>query len=378
MTFVTTQNQAPFQDQAPVAKSPELKTVPPVSKPLYRLTTELSLHHAAFKPSYAYPLGEHTSDHGFHNIKNKENGHTHHYNFDLFDWLLTRKPAKWPNWEEQHSNVLDKPVARPDAPLDDWKVWFVGHATVLIQIGPYNFLTDPVWADHVSPTPYFGPKRVRAAGVALTDLPTIDAILLSHNHYDHLDLASLKWLYQRDRMPIYAGLVNAQYLPDYMNVIELDWWQESRFLPDDRIKIVFTPAQHFSGRGLKDRDKSLWGGLSIITDNNDHCFFAGDTGYSPHFSQIFERLGAPRLALLPIGAYEPRHIMREMHMNPADAVQAHIDLHAKKSLAIHHRTFQLTDEAINQPLLDLAEALTKANIFDDSFFSLLEGNGLST
>lgn len=371
MTFVTTKYQAL------VAKSSKLKTMLPFSQPVNRLTTELSLHHAAFKPSYEYPVGEHTSDHGFHNIKNKHNGHTHHYNFDLFDWLLTRKPAKWPLWEEHHDTVLDKPVARPDAALDDWKVWFVGHATVLVQIGPYNFLTDPVWADHVSPSPWLGPKRVRPAGVALTDLPTIDAILLSHNHYDHLDLASMKWLYQRDRMPIYAGLVNAQYLPDYMHVIELDWWQESRFLQDDRIKIVFTPAQHFSGRGLKDRDKSLWGGLSILVNNKDHCFFAGDTGYSPHFSQIFERLGAPRLALLPIGAYEPRHIMREMHMNPADAVQAHLDLQARKSLAIHHRTFQLTDEAINQPLLDLAEALTKAAIVDDSFFSLLEGAGLS-
>lgn len=345
------------------------------SIPVLRLQTQLSIHHATFKPSYEYPVSEHTSDHGFHNIKNKLNGHINHYNFDLLDWLITRQPAKWPIWEESSPAVTEKPVARPSAALDDWKVWFVGHATALIQIGPYNFLTDPVWADHVSPAPWLGPKRVRPAGVALSDLPPIDAVLLSHNHYDHLDLASLKWLYQRDRMPIYAGLVNRQYLPNYMNVIEMDWWQDSKFMQDDRIKIVFTPAQHFSGRGLKDRDKSLWGGLSIITDQ-DHCFFAGDTGYSQHFSQIFERLGAPRLALLPIGAYEPRHIMREMHMNPDDAVQAHLDLRAKKSLAIHHRTFQLTDEAINQPLLDLADALTKEKIFDESFVSLLEGHAL--
>lgn len=336
------------------------------------LKTQMSIHHAVFQPSYEYPLVEHASEHGFHNLTKKETGYTHHYNFDLVDWLLTRQPAKWPQWEESAIGI-EKPVARPNAALDDWKVWFIGHATVLVQIGPYNFLTDPVWSMHVSPAAGFGPKRVRPAGFALQDLPPIDAILLSHNHYDHLDLASIKWLYQRDRMPIYAGLVNRQYLPFYMQVIELDWWQQGVFMPDDRIKIVFTPAQHFSGRGLKDRDKALWGGFSVLTDK-DHFFFAGDTGYSTHFSDIYEKLGTPRLALLPIGAYEPRHIMKEMHMNPYDAVQAHIDLKAKQSLAIHHRTFQLTDEAINQPLLDLADALTQAKINSQQFFSLLEGH----
>lgn len=336
------------------------------------LKTQMSIHHAVFKPAYEYPIVEHATEHGFHNLSKKDTGYTHHYNFDLFDWLLTRQPAKWPHWEEP-IQLEEKPTARPDADLNDWKVWFIGHATVLVQIGPYNFLTDPVWSMHVSPAAGFGPKRVRAAGFELQDLPPIDAILLSHNHYDHLDLASIKWLYQRDRMPIYAGLVNRQYLPSYMNVIELDWWEKGVFLPDDRVQIVFTPAQHFSGRGLKDRDKALWGGFSVLTDK-DHFFFAGDTGYSDHFSQIYDRLGSPRLALLPIGAYEPRHIMKEMHMNPYDAVQAHIDLQAAQSLAIHHRTFQLTDEAINQPLLDLADALTQAQINHKQFFSLLEGH----
>jgi L-ascorbate metabolism protein UlaG (beta-lactamase superfamily) len=348
------------------------KKSPPKQKST-ALKTHMSIHHATFKPIYEYPVVEHATEHGFHNLTKKEVGYTHHYNFDLFDWLLTRQPAKWPKWEDA-PEPTEKPVARPDAPLDDWKVWFIGHATVLIQIGPYNFLTDPVWSTHVSPAAGFGPKRVRAAGFELKDLPHIDAILLSHNHYDHLDLASLKWLYQRDRMPIYTGLVNRQYLPFYMQVIEMDWWQQNAFLLDDRVQIVFTPAQHFSGRGLKDRDKALWGGLSILTDK-DHFFFAGDTGYSEHFSHIYQKLGAPRLALLPIGAYEPRHIMKEMHMNPYDAVQAHIDLNAKQSLAIHHRTFQLTDEAINQPLLDLADAMTQAKINAEQFFSLVEGYG---
>lgn len=335
------------------------------------LTTSISVHHAMFLPLYTYTTAEHATENGFHNLNAKHIGHTSDYNFNLMDWLLARQPAIWPQWEE-HSEILDKPQDRPHATLDDWKVWFVGHATVLIQIGPYNFLTDPVWSMHVSPIPGFGPKRVRPAGIRLDDLPTIHAVLLSHNHYDHLDIASLKWLHQRDQMPIYAGLVNRQYLPDDMNVIELDWWQEIAFYADKRLPIVFSPAQHFSGRGLKDRDKALWGGFSVLTDK-DHMYFAGDTGYENHFSQVYQRLGAPRLALLPIGAYEPREVMKEMHMNPYDAVQAHIDLNAKQSLAIHHRTFQLTDEAINQPLLDLADALAQAKIYNQSFFSLLEG-----
>lgn len=337
------------------------------------LTNSISVHHTIFTPLYEYQEAEHATEKGFHNLNAKHIGHTSDYNFNLLDWL-SRQPAAWPSWEE-HAAPHEKPKNRPHAALDDWKVWFVGHATVLVQIGPYNFLTDPVWSSHVSPVPGFGPKRVRPAGISLDDLPTIHAVLLSHNHYDHLDIATLKKLHERDHMPIYAGLVNRQYLPDNMNVIELDWWQSLPFHLNNKLRIVFSPAQHFSGRGLMDRDKALWGGFSVLTDK-DHMYFAGDTGYADHFEQVYDRLGAPRLALLPIGAYEPREIMKEMHMNPYDAVQAHLDLRARQSLAIHHRTFQLTDEAINQPLLDLAEALAQAKIYDHSFFSLLEGHAV--
>jgi L-ascorbate metabolism protein UlaG (beta-lactamase superfamily) len=287
------------------------------------------------------------------------------------EWLINRRKAKWPIWEV-NTPVGTLPHARPDAPITDWKVWFVGHATVLVQIGPYNFLTDPVWGMRASPAAFAGPKRVRPAGIALEDLPPIDAILLSHNHYDHLDQASLEWLYARDRMPIYAGIGNGQYLDPHMRVIELDWWESIHFHKDDRLKVVFTPAQHFSGRGLKDSNRALWGGVSILTPD-DHLFFAGDTGYAQHFTEVRERLGAPRLALLPIGAYEPRAVMHAMHMNPTDAVQAHQDLQATQSLAIHHRTFQLTDEAMNQPLLDLANALNRANLPAHAFATPTEG-----
>ncbi len=337
------------------------------------LFTRSSVEHALLKPNFSYLLTDHSNADGFFNINPASRSDDTHRSTAMYEWLLFRKPARWP-LVEPFFNPTDKPQTRPDASLDDWKVWFVGHATVLIQIGRYNFLTDPVWAERASPLRNFGPKRVRAAGIALTDLPRIDAVLLSHNHYDHLDLASLEWLHQRDHMPIYTGLANRCYFPEYMQVIEMDWWQKIPFAVDEHIEIAYTPAQHFSGRGLKDRNKALWGGLSVLTPNG-HCFFAGDTGYSPHFKQIQQQFGAPRLALLPIGAYEPRKIMRSVHMNPADAVQAHLDLQAKQSLSIHYRTFQLTDEAMNQPLIELATALTHAQVTDGSFFNLLEGYG---
>ncbi len=331
------------------------------------LKTQLSMGEGWFVPTFDYPDVPHATRTRFRNISKVPDRE-----ITVLEWLLNRQKAPWPIWEE-NIPYHALPVARPDADLSDWQAWFVGHSTVLVQIGPYHFLTDPVWAMRTSFVPFAGPRRVRPAGIALADLPRIDAILLSHNHYDHMDLASLNWLYQRDRMPIYAGLVNSQYLPSDMHVIELDWWQSIPFHKDDRLTITFSPAQHFSGRGIKDNNMALWGGLSVHTAD-DHFYFGGDTGYADHFKDVYTRLGAPRLALLPIGAYEPRGVMRAMHMNPADAVQAHLDLHATCSLAIHHRTYQLTDEAIHQPLLDLADAMARAGLKAEDFVAPLEGH----
>lgn len=342
----------------------------PIDQTHYSLATQLSVQHGLLKSTFDYNDNSHTHAQGFFHpwrLPQRQGSH-------VLSWLMTRRPAQWPIWQE-NPPLTDLPSARPDALLHDWKIWFIGHVTCLIQIGKYNFLTDPVWAMRASPVGFAGPKRVRPAGLALEQLPKIDAVLLSHNHYDHMDLAALNWLHQRDQMPIYTGLANAQYLPQSMNVIEMDWWDQVSLPNAPEVQIVFTPAQHFSGRGLRDGNQALWGGLSILTPD-DHLFFAGDTGHSQHFAEIKQRLGAPRLALLPIGAYEPRAIMRAMHMNPADAVQAHLDLAAKRSLAIHYRTFQLTDEAMNQPLLDLAAALTEQQLPADCFYTPTEGQML--
>lgn len=318
------------------------------------------------RPAHQLPKSDHYNGKHFFNL------HRHARDIgDVFTWLRTRKPARWPGWAENEKFPL--PATRLSTQLRDWRVTFINHATVLIQIGPYNLITDPVWSERVSPFKNMGPRRIRAAGVALKDLPPIDVILLSHNHYDHLDLATLKFLEKRDHPQIVTGLGNAALLHanGIKHVSELDWWD---CVEHRELKIHFTPAQHFSGRGVRDRDMTLWGGLWVETEAGS-LFFAGDTGYGPHFKEIAERLGNPRLALLPIGAYEPRWFMGPVHMNPEDAVLAHCDLDARESLAIHFNTFQLTDERIDQPVLDLAAALQKQEVDAATFLVLKEGEG---
>jgi L-ascorbate metabolism protein UlaG (beta-lactamase superfamily) len=337
----------------------------------FQLPTESSYSHTWRKPVFKYLHSEHFNGQRFCNLEPRSAGRGR---AELFKWLLTRKSYTWDvNSERETAEFFAHPRAiphqRPDAALDDWQVWFVGHATVLLQIGPYNFLTDPVWCEHVSPFQSAGPKRVIPAGIALEDLPPIDAVLLSHNHYDHMDLATLDWLHVEYEMPIYTGLGNAWYLPKKYNVIEMDWWQSEFFA---ELKIVYTPAQHGSGRGFRDQNHALWGGFSILYEQH-HCFFAGDTGYSPHFKEIKKQLGEPRIALLPIGAYEPRELMRYMHMNPEDAFHAHQDLHAKCSVAIHYRTFQLTDEGRDEPEKNLHEIINHSSKLINPFICLREG-----
>lgn len=331
-----------------------------------QLRTERPRDSLLARPARRYPDSDHCRDGKFFNADHPERALK-----QVFTWLRTRQPSRWPGWEDNPK--FPPPPARLSSQLRDWRVTFVNHATVLLQVGPYNLLTDPVWSERVSPFRNLGPRRVRAAGVALAELPRIDVVLLSHNHYDHLDLATLRFLEQRDGAHVVTGLGNAALLHanGIHRVTELDWWQS---VEHEELKIHFTPAQHFSGRGLRDRDMTLWGGLWVETAAGGF-FFAGDTGYGPHFKAIAEKLGRPRLALLPIGAYEPYWFMGPVHMNPDDAVRAHCDLDARASLAIHFNTFQLTDEPIRQPVIDLQAALLKHGVEPENFFVLKEGEG---
>jgi N-acyl-phosphatidylethanolamine-hydrolysing phospholipase D len=258
-------------------------------------------------------------------------------------------------------------------------VTWVGHATVLVQLAGFNLLTDPMFSERASPVDFAGPRRQQPPGIELRDLPRIDIVLLSHNHYDHCDVDSLRRLNRQVGGPplfiVPLGLKAWMAGLQISNVIELDWWQSHRTA---QLEVIFTPTQHGSGRGLMDRNRTLWGGFAVIAPDL-HLFFAGDTGYSKDFAEISRRLadrqkdGGFDLALLPIGAYEPRWFMAEQHVDPVEALRIHIDLRAKRSMGIHWGTFELSDEALDKPPADLALARRTMGLPEDEFFVLAIG-----
>jgi L-ascorbate metabolism protein UlaG (beta-lactamase superfamily) len=271
---------------------------------------------------------------------------------DFFTLLKWKWSSKRKDWDQDIKQKQYKPELKS---VKD-KYTFIGHATVLIQVDGVNILTDPIFSDRASPITFLGPKRVRPPSVKIDDLPVIDAVLISHNHFDHLDLDSLKKLSQKfPKMIILIGLANGKLLQSngLTQFKELDWWESYEF---QHLKIAFTPSMHWSARGLFDRFETLWGSY-FIQAKNKKIYFAGDTGYGRHFKLIEEKYGSVDVALLPIGAYEPRWFMQNYHTNPHEAVQAMIDLKAKKAFGIHFDTFQLADEEYGQAPRDLAKAL---------------------
>lgn len=273
------------------------------------------------------------------------------------------------------------PERQPDAPqlqlaadlgANQVALTFVNHATMLIQIRGYNIITDPVWSDRIGALGLAGPRRVIAPGIPFDQLPRIDLILISHNHYDHLDLPTLKRLAKRDAPATFAPLGDGPLLRSagLARVQEFDWWQSAELAPD--LRVTFTPAQHNSGRGLFDARRSLWGGF-MIQHGDRRIFFAGDTAYHSHFTEIRRRLGAPDVALLPIGSYEPADMMRPYHMNPAEAVQAQLDLGARYAAPIHYGAFHMTAERVDQPIKDLAAARQALGVPEDRFPIFPEG-----
>jgi L-ascorbate metabolism protein UlaG (beta-lactamase superfamily) len=282
--------------------------------------------------------------------------------------MLREPRSRWPrSVENEGVSQLNETLA-----IDDIAVTFVNHATFLIQIGGIAILTDPIWSERASMFRWAGPRRVRKPGVAFDDLPKIDLILLSHNHYDHLDLATLKRLRQVFSPTVLVAAGDARLVGPlgFKDMRELDWWDET--LIGEELRVAFVPAQHTSARGLFDRQRSLWGGY-MIKSRGRLIYFSGDSGYSRHFSDIKLRLGSPDIAMLGIGAYEPRWFMKPIHMNPAEAVRAHGDLGAKHSIGMHFGTFQLTPEAIHQPQADLNAARSQSRISDQEFVTLHEG-----
>lgn len=269
-------------------------------------------------------------------------------------WGLRREHTAWP----ELTGI--EPGPKPPERVGDGelRVTFVGHATVLVQLDGVAFLTDPIWSERCSPFSSLGPKRVRPPGIRFEDLPPIDFVVVSHNHYDHMDVPTLKRLAARfPAMEIFVGLGNAAFLRSQglKGVVELDWWQSVR---RGGLEVMAAPAEHFSNRGLCDRNANLWSGF-VVKGKGGPVYFAGDTGMGPHFAQLRERVGTLRLALLPIGAYLPRWLMAPVHLSPQEAVEAHLELGAAISMGMHYGTFDLSDETPGQAERELHEAMAQ-------------------
>jgi L-ascorbate metabolism protein UlaG (beta-lactamase superfamily) len=285
----------------------------------------------------------------------------------IFEWLTHREKTAWPKWIS-----ISRGAPPPERlAVGELRVTFVNHATVLLQIDELNVLTDPIWSDRASPVQFAGPRRHRAPGIRFEDLPPIDVILLSHNHYDHLDTRTLHRLRRRDAPTIYCPLGVAARLRrlGFHSIVELDWWQHQPFREVD---IHCVPAQHFSARGLFDRNRTLWCGWHIEGANGG-ILFAGDTGFGPHFAEIATRFPAPHLALLPIGAYRPRWFMGPVHMGPEEALDAHTILKPLASIPIHYGTFSLADDGEGEPVHHLRSLLAECP--EQTWRVLQEGEG---
>ncbi|HEX7139130.1 MAG TPA: MBL fold metallo-hydrolase [Vicinamibacterales bacterium] len=273
--------------------------------------------------------------------------------------MLAQPRAPWP----AHVPVT---VRRPP-PRDDASavVTFIGHSTFLIQTPLGTVVTDPVYSERASPVTFAGPRRVRMPAVDFENLPPISVVLLSHNHYDHCDRRTLRAIESRWHPLVVTPVGNGRLLKSMRigRVEELDWWQDAS---DSPVPVTLTPAQHFSARTPFDRNRALWGGF-VVTSGSRRIFFAGDSGYAPHFTDVRTRCGRLDLALLPIGAYEPRWFMRDIHMNPEEAVKAHLDLGADRSIGMHFGTFQLTLEAIDDPVHALDAARRAHGVAPDAF-----------
>ena len=342
------------------------------------LTAIMTNATAAGNPYYDPSKPHHTPE-GFKNNYSdsvvKSMGHVLRWQWEAYRDGLP-KPAQASTPTVEPDLALIKSYARGAQPAVTW----IGHATLLMQAGGLNVLTDPIFSERASPLQIMGPKRAQPPGVAMDDLPPIDVVVVSHNHYDHLDRSSIVLLNERSGgktlFLVPLGLKPWMEKLGITNVVELDWWQHHDV---NGVEFHLTPVQHWSARGVGDRSETLWGGWAVLS-NDLHWFFGGDTAYSKDFVDTRAHF-APRqtaalgggfdLALLPIGAYAPRWFMKEQHANPEEAVQIHLDLGAKRSIGMHWGTFQLTDESLDQPPIDLVDARVKHQM-DEATFSVMK------
>jgi len=306
---------------------------------------------------------DHFDGERFHNL-----GDTEHESIrGLLKWVTHRDRGPW-------ERRAIEPGPPPPERVDGLRVTFVGHATCLVQVAGLNVLTDPVWADRLGPVSFAGPRRFVRPGIRFDDLPPIDLVLLSHDHFDHLCEPTMRRLAEAHAPRVVTGLGNGSLLRRFgiEAVDELDWW-DAVDVGDARV--TFVPAQHFSGRGVTDRDRTLWGGL-VVDAGDRRVFFAGDTGMNePMFEAIRERCGAPDLALIPIGAYRPPWFMSRVHVGPAEAVEVARILEAKVTVPIHYGSFALADDGQDEPVEQLERALDALGSGAPEVWALDHGEG---
>jgi L-ascorbate metabolism protein UlaG (beta-lactamase superfamily) len=289
----------------------------------------------------------------------------------LWRWLFNNDRPEWP--EKMDFAPGPPPAAR--VPQGTLRITPVGHSTFLIQMDGVNILTDPIWSNRCSPVSWAGPKRYKQPGIRFEDLPPIDVVLVSHNHYDHLDLPTLKRLAAKGTPQAVVPLGDLDLVREsgIPHVDEIDWWQSISMSP--QVKITLVPAQHFSARTPWDRNKTLWGGF-VVSGTSGNVFYAGDTGYGPHLREIARRFSPIRVALLPISPFRtqkskdltPRQFSI-VHLGPSEAVQAHIDLKAPLSIAAHFQVFQLGWDGFDDAVNELASALKESDLKPGAFIA---------
>lgn len=316
-------------------------------------------------PRYKGPVTDHFDGKVFSN----PNGQKSKGLVEVLKWMWTRKQEPW-------TKAVDWTIPKKEFHQPKGiRITFVNHSTFLIQIGKVNILTDPVWSKRVSPFSWMGPARMSPPGVRMEDLPEIHYILLSHNHYDHLDKASLKKLHKRHNTAIYTPLGVGAYIKKIglQHAKDLDWWETCSLRDHSGFSIQALPASHFSSRGTLDRNATLWCGF-LIQSPLGNVYFAGDSGYGAFFKEIAAKTPVMDVALLPIGAYKPEWFMAPIHTSPFEAVEIHQILKPKVSIASHFGTFPLADDGPKTPLNDLEQAKAEERLPVDEFIALAAGD----
>ena len=290
----------------------------------------------------------------------------------LFDFLRARFGGDWSGYDPDRDRVpTASPAALPSGERSsNAAVTWIGHASVLIQHRGVNVLTDPMFSTYASPVQFAGPRRITDPALSANELPPVDVVVISHDHYDHLDVDSIAALGNTPRYFVPPGIGDwlADRGIDQARITELDWWQtDTVSIRGESVRVTATPSQHFSGRGLADRDRRLWASWAVEWPDFT-AWYAGDTGYNDvQFKSIGERIARIDLGIIPIGAYAPRWFMRTVHVNPEEAVAIHEDVGATRSMGVHWGTFVLSGEGVMAPPAALADAVSGAGLPADAF-----------